>query len=82
MRALKLWYPEASDYQYLFGRDLLVCPVVQPEVTQWTLFLPPGKWRNLWTGQEIEGERQIVVDAPLDRIPVFVRGESALAIML
>jgi alpha-glucosidase (family GH31 glycosyl hydrolase) len=29
MRALQLWHPEASPYQYYFGRDLLVCPVVK-----------------------------------------------------
>ncbi|MBX3066040.1 MAG: glycoside hydrolase family 31 [Anaerolineae bacterium] len=80
MRALKLWYPQASEYQYFFGRDLLVSPVVEPEVSTWELFLPEGKWRDLWTGQEIDGGKVITVAAPLDRIPVFVRGESGFVI--
>jgi alpha-glucosidase (family GH31 glycosyl hydrolase) len=73
MRALKLWHAEASDYQYFFGRDLLICPVTEPGVTRWTCFLPPGAWADLWTGVLYAGEQSLEVDAPLDRIPVFVR---------
>jgi alpha-glucosidase (family GH31 glycosyl hydrolase) len=73
MRALGLYHANASPYQYLFGRDLLVCPVVDEGAAVWRGTLPPGGWRDLWTGQRVAGGQVIEVPAPLDRIPVFVR---------
>lgn len=73
MRALHLTDVNASQYEYLFGRDLLISPVVQPSVTSWEIYLPEGKWRWLWSEQIFEGGRTIQVEAPLDRIPVFAR---------
>ncbi|QPC83687.1 glycoside hydrolase family 31 [Phototrophicus methaneseepsis] len=71
MRALQLTEPQASPYQYYFGRSLLVCPVVEPDQKQWTCYLPQGRWISLWDGAVYEGELSLVVDAPLNRIPVF-----------
>ena len=73
MQALRLWYPQASDYQYFFGRDLLVCPVVEPGQETWACYLPPGQWHDFWTNQVLTGDQVVVVEAPLDRIPVFSR---------
>ncbi len=73
MRALKLWYPQARDFDYLFGRDLLVCPVVAPDVKQMTVYIPPGDWADYWTGERLSGDRFISVETPLERIPVFSR---------
>lgn len=73
MQALRLWYPQASDYQYFFGRDLLVCPVVEPGQETWSCYLPPGQWYDFWTNQALTGDQVVVVEAPLDRIPVFSR---------
>ncbi|MBL8157144.1 MAG: glycoside hydrolase family 31 [Anaerolineae bacterium] len=75
MRALRLWYPQASDYQYFFGRDLLVCPVVEPGRESWECYLPPGEWRDFWTGVVLMGDQVVTVDAPLVRIPVFSRSD-------
>ena len=73
MRTLKLWHAQASDYQYFFGRDLLICPVVEEGATAWQGYLPPGTWYDLWTKQAYTGDQAITVSAPIDRIPVFVR---------
>ena len=45
MRPLFLQYPEDpkafdQSYQYMFGDDLLVAPVLQPGVENWTVYLP------------------------------------------
>ncbi|MCA9906525.1 MAG: glycoside hydrolase family 31 protein, partial [Anaerolineae bacterium] len=80
MRALALTHPEASPYQYLFGRDLLVCPVVEADVTRWPVYLPDGTWRSLWDGAAYTGGQHVEVDAPLDRIPVFVRAGAAIPV--
>lgn len=59
--------------QYRFGRDLLVAPVVTEGATTRRLYLPNGQWRDFWDETNYTGGQWIEVDAPLDRIPVFVR---------
>lgn len=78
MRALRLWHPQARDYNYFFGRDLLVSPVVEPGLITQALYLPPGTWTDFWSGVVHGGDQQIVVETPLDRIPVFVRAGAVL----
>lgn len=80
MRALALTHPLASPYQYMFGRDLLVCPVVEEDVTHWLVYLPDGIWHNLWDHERYTGGQVVDVDAPLDRIPVFVRAGTAIPV--
>lgn len=82
MRALALWDRQASPYHYFFGRDLLVCPVVEPGAESWPVALPQGDWIDFWTGERLTGPRTIEVAAPLDRIPVFVRAGAALPLAL
>jgi alpha-D-xyloside xylohydrolase len=77
MRALALAYQsdararEAKD-EYLFGPDLLVAPIVN-EGTQRPVYLPAGLWIDYWTGASIAGGKTLLVDAPPDRIPLYVR---------
>jgi alpha-glucosidase (family GH31 glycosyl hydrolase) len=78
MRALKLLDRRASDYQYLFGGDLLVSPVTEPGAATWKVYLPAGTWYDLWTKEPVTGPTEITAPAPLDRIPVFIREGSAL----
>jgi hypothetical protein len=59
--------------QYLFGQELLVAPVYVPGATQREVFLPAGRWYEWETGRAHQGGKTITADAPLDRIPVFVR---------
>lgn len=73
---------EAED-QYLFGPDLLVAPVTTLLdggllVGARSVFIPPGRWINFWTGAIQEGPRRIPVLAPLDQIPLFVREGAVL----
>ncbi len=82
MRALALLDPQASPYQYLFGRDLLVCPVVEPDATTWPAYLPAGAWYDLWTGERLAGGQTVEAPAPLERIPVFVRAGAAIPVNL
>jgi alpha-glucosidase (family GH31 glycosyl hydrolase) len=81
MRALQLLDKNASDYQYLFGRDLLVTPITEPDATEWKVYLPAGTWINFWTREVVTGGREISVPVPIDQLPVFVReGASVLNI--
>jgi alpha-glucosidase (family GH31 glycosyl hydrolase) len=63
-------------YQYMLGEELMVAPVVEPEAKAWQIYLPPGEWREVWTGEPLSGARVIDRKVPIDVIPVFVRGNS------
>ncbi|MCC6617311.1 MAG: glycoside hydrolase family 31 [Anaerolineae bacterium] len=80
MRALALTHPEASPYAYGFGRDLLVYPVVEEGVARWPVALPEGTWHSLWDGAAYDGGQTFEIDAPLDRIPVFVRDGASIPV--
>jgi alpha-D-xyloside xylohydrolase len=82
MRALVLLHPldpaarRATD-EYYFGPDLLVAPVVTAG-TQRSVHLPEGEWLDYWSGTRYTGPTDIVVDAPLDRLPLYVKAGSVL----
>jgi len=65
-------------FQYYFGRDLLVCPVMEPDAASWPVYLPEGQWSSLWTRERFAGGRLIDIPTPLDMIPVFVRQGAEL----
>jgi alpha-glucosidase (family GH31 glycosyl hydrolase) len=83
MRPLVLNYPDdprtwTLDHQYLWGDDLLVAPVTREGASAWPVYLPRGSWFDFWTGERHEGPRGVTVEAPLDRLPLLVRGGAIL----
>ena len=68
----------STPYQFLCGRYLLVAPITEPGAESWPVYLPEGLWVDFWEGIEYEGGREIMVDAPLDKIPVFVQSGAVL----
>jgi alpha-glucosidase (family GH31 glycosyl hydrolase) len=83
MRALVLNHaddPRAWELggEYLWGDDLLVAPVTREGATHWPVYLPRGRWHDFWTHEVHEGPCGISVEAPLDRLPLFVRAGSIL----
>jgi alpha-glucosidase (family GH31 glycosyl hydrolase) len=80
MRALGLWERDASPYAYFFGRDVLVCPVVDEGVSTWPVTLPDGDWYDVWTHERFAGNQTVQVSVPLDRIPVFARAGAAIPV--
>ena len=46
--------------------------------TAWPVYLPAGVWYDFWTQQRYDGPCGVTVDAPLDRLPLFVRGGAIL----
>ena len=66
-----------TEDQYMFGPDILVAPVMEEGVTTRTVYLPEGEsWTESFTGKKYEGGQTVVAEAPIDIIPVFVRGEK------
>jgi len=69
------------DDQFMFGPDLLVAPVLHEGARSREVYLPVGtSWTDVWTGQVFEGGRQIAADAPLERIPLYLRAQAKLPI--
>ena len=63
--------------QFLFGPDLLVAPVTRYKQRSRPVYLPAGtNWTDAWTGAKLPGGRTITADAPIERIPVYVRGDN------
>jgi alpha-D-xyloside xylohydrolase len=60
--------------QYMFGEKYLVCPVLYPGLRKRSVYFPAGvKWRAMEGDEVYEGGSTVEVDAPLERMPVFVR---------
>jgi alpha-D-xyloside xylohydrolase len=66
-----------ADLQYMLGPYLLVVPVFNEE-GRCRFYLPPGPWYDFWTNQRVDGPAHREVDVPLERMPLFVRGDSVL----
>jgi alpha-glucosidase (family GH31 glycosyl hydrolase) len=64
----------------MFGPSLLIAPIYD-ESDERTVYLPAGKWINYWTNEVYEGETNIRVHAPLDILPIFVRGGAVIPTM-
>ncbi|XP_063866512.1 sulfoquinovosidase-like [Scylla paramamosain] len=83
-RPLFLQFEEDMDsyeavYQYMYGPDLLVAPVLDKDVDEWKVYLPGGevKWIHLWgNGTAVTGPALVTVPAPLGYPPVFYRRGS------
>jgi alpha-glucosidase (family GH31 glycosyl hydrolase) len=69
---------ESSTYDFFFGNEFFVAPVYIRGATRREFYLPPGGWINYWTDERLEGGKRVVVDVPLEQIPLFVREGSIL----
>jgi alpha-glucosidase/alpha-D-xyloside xylohydrolase len=83
MRALWLHHPEdpravSCGDQFLWGRDLLVSPVVERGATIRRLYLPRGAWFDFWTEERVDGGREIDRAVDLETLPLHVRAGTIL----
>ena len=68
----------AIEDQFLFGPDLLIAPIMQYQARSRPVYLPSGAdWIDVWSGVTIAGGQHLQADAPLARIPVYVRADAA-----
>lgn len=66
------------DDEFMVGRDLLVAPILKPDLVQRMVYLPQGTWYDYWTGKRYTGGTMIRADAPLDTVPFYVRGGAII----
>jgi len=66
-----------QDLQYFFGSELLVAPICTEQNSR-EIYLPAGKWIDYSTGERFNGPTKINYEAPLGRMPIFVRGGAII----
>jgi alpha-glucosidase (family GH31 glycosyl hydrolase) len=81
MRALWIHNPDdpkavACGDQYLWGKNIMVAPVVEKGATTRRVYLPHGNWYDFWTGERIAGGREIDRAVDLETMPLYVREGS------
>lgn len=60
--------------QVMLGDRIMLAPVVEPGATTRRIILPVGTWHDYWSAHTWEGPVEITYHAPLDRLPILVRG--------
>jgi alpha-glucosidase (family GH31 glycosyl hydrolase) len=101
MRQLALAYPSdpratIRDDEFLFGRDLLAAPVIEPGAKTRRLYAPAGRWVDLWRSaayvkrdgslrlrraRQLRGGREHTLPAPLDELPLLVRAGAVIPML-
>jgi alpha-glucosidase len=79
-----LVYFDQEDHQthfrtdeFIFGEQILVCPVQEPNAQGRRMYIPRGKWYNFWTDEMVLGGKEKWVVADIDKVPLFIK-EGAL----
>jgi alpha-D-xyloside xylohydrolase len=86
MRPLFMDFPadkkvENISDQFMFGPAFMVCPVYAYEARNRNVYFPEGSnWYDVYTGKYITGGKQVTVDAPYERIPLFIREGSIIPV--
>ncbi len=83
IKSLSLLYHNDEDTrnreeEFLFGDSILVCPISEKGASSRFMYLPEGKWVNYWTDEVVEGKREIKVEAPLEKIPLFIKAGAII----
>ncbi|MFI2742245.1 glycoside hydrolase family 31 protein [Zhouia sp. PK063] len=75
-----LYYYDQEDEQtyfrtdeFVFGNQILVAPVQEPNAKGRRMYIPRGTWFNYWTDEPVEGGKEMYIEADLDKIPLFVK---------
>jgi alpha-D-xyloside xylohydrolase len=86
MRGLAMDFPADKRVlnihdQYLFGSSLMVCPVYHYNERNRDVYFPNnGGWYDIYSGKYIAGGQKLNVEAPYERMPLFVREGSILPV--
>ena len=65
--------------EFMYGPAFLVCPVIEKGATSRNVYLPQEtNWIDFWSGKSFNGGKTITADAPINRIPLYIRAGSIL----
>lgn len=65
--------------EFMFGDWILAAPVLSEGARSREVYLPEGTWFDFWYHRNVvDGPKNYLVDAPIDKIPIFVRGGAII----
>jgi maltase-glucoamylase len=65
--------------QFLIGPNIMIAPVTDDGAREVEVYIPSSYWYNYYSGGRISNDKQfITIPAPLDTIPIFLRGGSII----
>jgi alpha-glucosidase len=70
-------YDGQYQNQYLFGPSILVAPVESTRDFV-KVYFPAGEWFSLYDGKKYQGNNEVIVECPVQRLPVFVKGGALI----
>ena len=81
MRAMVMDYSDDEktydiDDQFMFGPAFMACPVYEYKARDREVYFPAGIWYDFYNGKPVQGGTTMDVDAPYERMPLFVRAGS------
>ncbi len=60
--------------QFMFGPAIMVAPVYEYGARSREMYFPAGNgWYDFYSGKYIDGRQRLTVDAPYERIPLYIR---------
>jgi alpha-D-xyloside xylohydrolase len=84
IRPVGLQFPVLAAHpsdEYMLGDDLLVAPVLERGATNRSVTFPPGEWIDWWDGTIFPGQTTATVQAPLEKLPLFIRATGGVAML-
>lgn len=81
MRPLFLHFPDEQptwqiEDQYLYGKELLVAPILHEGERSRNIYLPTGIWKSICSGVTYAGPRWINQEVRLSEIPIFTTSDT------
>ncbi|KQO21351.1 glycosyl hydrolase [Flavobacterium sp. Leaf82] len=64
--------------EFIFGNQILVCPILEPNAVGRRMYIPRGEWYNYWTNEFYTGGREVWIDTKFDEIPVFIKAGAII----
>jgi len=64
--------------QVLLGASLMAAPIYRPGIEHRAVYIPAGTWYDWWTGEAYTGPTHILVHAPLEKMPLYVRSGTVI----
>ncbi|WP_289044404.1 glycoside hydrolase family 31 protein [uncultured Olleya sp.] len=78
LKSLVMYDQEDSQTHYrtdefMYGNQILVCPIQEPNAKGRRMYIPRGTWYNFWTDEVVQGGKEKWVDAEIDSMPIFIK---------
>lgn len=67
-----------QDYSFMLGADVYVAPITQPNPRDYDMWLPPGAWYDMNTGDIHAAGQPVPVSTELNVLPIFARAGAII----